>query len=738
VSEPQADLFLLDLFRTELETHGRLLEVGLVDAEGEQPAEKMEPLMRAAHSIKGAARIVGLDAGVKLAHAMEDILSAAQHGQRRLAANDVDLLLRANDVFLKLAQLAPAEIPAACSAQAAAMEAQAAGLSAPPTSAPPPASALPEAPKAAPAAPPQAKAEDGSVRVFVENLDRLAGFAGECLVEVKTLRPLGGALERLKSHHALLGNALEEALEALQKEAPIEAQAHLEEALRRAAAVRAIIPAHMAEFERFSRKLELLANRLYDEAVASRMRPFSDGLHGFPRMVRSLAHDLGKRVIFEIQGEATRVDRDILEKLEAPLNHLLRNALDHGLENPAERVAAGKPEESRVTLAARHVAGALEIAVSDDGRGVDLARMRERIVARGYASAEIATTLSEAEILDFLFLPGFSTAESVTEISGRGVGLDVVQSMVREVGGNLRVEMHAGAGTTFLLQLPLTLSVVRTLLIEIHGEPYAIPLTRVDKVAHLDPDEIKVVENRPFFSLDGRNVGLVDARQALGMAAAERATGGLHVVVLSDRLNRYGLVVDRLLGQRDLVVKPLDARLGKVPNVAASAILEDGGPVLILDAEDLVRSIDNLLTRGELRRVRRPGQAVSAARKRILVVDDSLTVREVERRLLEGHGYEVTAAVDGMDGWNTLQGSAFDLVVTDIDMPRMDGIELVRRIKGAPHTSRIPVMIVSYKEQEEYRMRGLEAGASYYLTKSSFHDERLADAVRDLIGEAVG
>ena len=574
------------------------------------------------------------------------------------------------------------------------------------------------------------------MRVSVENLNRLTGFAGECLVEVKTLHPLTQTVQRIKQRHSALSNAVEQALEAMGKESMLEAQARLEEALQQAGWIHAAIPSYLTELERFSRKLEHLANRMYDEAVASRMRPFSDGLHGFSRMVRDLAKSLGKSVRFEIEGESTRVDRDILEKLEAPLTHLLRNAVDHGIEPPDSRPRAGKPSEGRVTLSARHVAGVLEIVVADDGGGIDSERVRRRIVERGYATSDMVAKLSESEVLEFLFLPGFSTSQSVTEISGRGVGLDVVQSMARQVGGNVRIAAKLGEGTRFVLQLPLTLSVLRTLMFEVKGQPYALPLTRIERVLGVPPEDVLVVEDRQYIRVDDQSIGLIDATQVLDLGSSERPAGNLHVLTLSDRLNRYGLVVDRFVGEHDLVVIPLPTRLGKVPNVSAGAILEDGSPVGILDSEDLVRSIDNLLTRGSLMKLGQQASAEKAARKRVLVVDDSLTVREVERRLLENRGYEVTIAVDGMDGWNAVQGSRFDLVVTDVDMPRMDGIELVKRIKGIAATKFLPVMIVSYKDQEEYRARGLEAGASYYLTKSSFLDETLINAVRDLIGEA--
>ncbi len=767
------DSFLLDLFRTELETHSRVLEEGLVEAEARQDPAKIQTLMRAAHSLKGAARIVGLDSAVRLAHAMEDMLSAAQRGERQLTGADFDLLLRGTDVFSGLASREPTSIPAAVAEASGRIEDLAKQFAQPPRpaatpSAPPPVPAAPPVTAATPtpaappisetdsppqagrgvrggAAPPitetvpkaqAAKAEDASVRVSVENLNRLTGFAGECLVEVKSLHPLTQTVQRIKQRHSALSNAIEQALESMGKESMLEAQARLEEALQQASWIHAAIPSHLTELERFSRKLEHLANRMYDEAVASRMRPFSDGLHGFSRMVRDLAKSLGKSVRFEIEGESTRVDRDILEKLEAPLTHLLRNAVDHGIEPPDSRSRANKPSEGRVTLGARHIAGVLEIVVADDGGGIDPERVRRRIVERGYATSDMAAKLSENEVLEFLFLPGFSTSQSVTEISGRGVGLDVVQSMARQVGGNVRIAAKLGEGTRFVLQLPLTLSVLRTLMFEVKGQRYALPLTRIDRVLGVPPEDVLVVEDRQYIRVDDQSIGLIDATQVLDLGSSERPAGNLHVLTLSDRLNRYGLVVDRFVAEHDLVVIPLPTRLGKVPNVSAGAILEDGSPVGILDSEDLVRSIENLLTRGSLTKLGQPARAEKAARKRVLVVDDSLTVREVERRLLENRGYEVTVAVDGMDGWNAVQGSRFDLVVTDVDMPRMDGIELVKRIKGIAPTRSLPVMIVSYKDQEEYRAKGLEAGASYYLTKSSFHDETLVNAVRDLIGEA--
>jgi two-component system sensor histidine kinase and response regulator WspE len=408
------------------------------------------------------------------------------------------------------------------------------------------------------------------------------------------------------------------------------------------------------------------------------------------------------------------------------------------MEAERERIATGKAPEGRVVLEARHAAGMLQISVSDDGRGIDLERVRDTVVQRGLSTESVAAQLTEAELLEFLFLPGFTVRDTVTEISGRGVGLDAVQDMVKQLRGSLRVSTEPGRGARFQLHLPLTVSVVRALVAEIGGEPYAFPLAFIVNTTSLAREGIQVLEGRQHFDSNGRQVGLVSAVQVLGGHDPQLARNELPVVVLGDHNSRYGLVVDRFLGVRELVVQPLDPRLGKIKDSSAGSLLEDGTPVLILDTFDLLRSIDKLIATGHLDKVgSESGRRGGLRRKRVLVVEDSLTVRELERKLIESGGFEVEVAVDGADGWNAVRVGHFDLVVTDVDMPRMDGIGLVSLIKQDPRLAHTPVMIVSYKDREEDRRRGLEAGADFYLTKGSFHDETLLQAVHDLVGDAV-
>jgi two-component system, chemotaxis family, sensor histidine kinase and response regulator WspE len=311
-----------------------------------------------------------------------------------------------------------------------------------------------------------------------------------------------------------------------------------------------------------------------------------------------------------------------------------------------------------------------------------------------------------------------------------------VQSMVKGVRGTVRVSSQPGRGIRFQLQLPLTLSVVRALLVEVAGEPYAIPLGFIVKTLRVPEAEMASTEGRQHFALQGKRIGLVSAHQILGREGAPRGKD-LAIVVLGEGEHCYGVVVDAFLGERELVVQPLDRRLGKVKDIAAGALMEDGSPVLIVDVADLIRSVEKIVTMGQLTAVHSGAAAQQArSRKRVLVVDDSLTVRELERKLLEARGYGVEIAVDGMDGWNAVRTGAFDLVISDVDMPRLDGVELTRLIKQDPKLKHLPVMIVSYKEREEDRRRGMEAGADYYLTKGSFHDETMLNAVAELIGAA--
>jgi two-component system sensor histidine kinase and response regulator WspE len=808
---------MFDLFRAEAESHAQALSDGLLELESQPDrAANVDPLMRAAHSIKGAARIVNLDPLVQLAHAMEDCFVAVGQGAETLTSERVDQLLRGVDLFQAISQLSEKELPdwldahqATCRDLAAAVREpiaaasvapenvpgsapatqsppaaaheNAAGEPPSPTGSPTPSAAAPiqperaqpetaqpetaEAERAQPepdaaeqavaAAPADSDAgdsepsaaeslptratvaqiarelaaEDRAVPVSAANLNRILRLASESMIESRRLQAVDGSLSQLRE----FSREIFKLLDAADPGSPDALPRDTKSIQRLQQCWEESLQTHAQALETALWQSERTSTALYHEVLGSRMRPFTEGTVAFPRMVRDLSRKLGKRISFQVQGGAVAVDRDILRQLEAPLNHLLRNCVDHGVESPEERRQSGKPDSGQVVLSARHHAGMLTVEVRDDGRGIDPETLRRKVVERQLAAADLAADLSDDELFEFLFLPGFSTAGTVTEVSGRGVGLDVVQSMVQEVSGSIRVASKPGAGTKFTLRLPVTLSVLRAALAEIAGDLYAFPLSRLKRILRVDREACRTVQGRQQLLLDGQPIGLISAAEILGMNHSAAIDGEISVIVLGEDERQFGLVVDQFVDEQDLVVRQLDPRLGRIPHISSAAITEAGDPLLIVDVDDLIRSMHQRLAEGHLHGIRALRPAEERRPRRILVVDDSLTVREVERQLLESHGYAVDVAVDGRDGWNALSTGDYRMLVTDIDMPRMNGIELIRAVRGDRRLAELPVIVVSYKDREEDRLLGLEAGANAYLTKGSFHDDSFIGTVTDLM-----
>jgi two-component system sensor histidine kinase and response regulator WspE len=726
---------MLDLFRMEADGQARALTDGLLAIErGAGDGATIESMMRAAHSIKGAAAIVGLDVVVQLAHGMEDAFVAAQHGQLQLTPARIDVLLAGVDLILECAALAEDAVAGWLAHDAARISAamqsimQVAQLrDAPPLPAAPPAEADQPAEPAPSAQVPRAP---------MQNYDRLLALASETRINAHQLVPVMASLQRFKRNQASLFKAIEQLHEALVRTADSGLIEKSAQALQKTHPLKQILHDHMADIDSYERRVLSVSNNLVDEVLALRMRPFRDGVHPFGRMVRDLARSLGKDAQLTITGEDTLVDRDILASIEGPLNHILRNAVDHGMESADQRRAAGKPATGAIRLDANHRNGMLSIVISDDGGGVDLERIRDAVVRRKLASAPMAAAMSKAELMEFLFLPAFSLKETASAISGRGVGLDIVQQAIRAQDGSVRIDSEPGRGFRTEITLPLTQSIVRALVVDVQGEAYAVPIVKVERVLKLPQASLRTLENKQFFDFGGEHFGLVSAAQVLELGQMAPAAGDLAVVVIGAAQRRYALVVDAIRGEQSLAVQPIDPLFGKLRDIASAALLDDGAPVLILDVADLLLSIEKLLREGALQPLAQPDEHERRKAKRILVVDDSLTVREMERKLLLARGYRVDIAIDGIDGWNAVRSGDYDLVITDVDMPRMDGVELVGLIRKDIHLHKLPVMIVSYKDRPEDRARGMTAGADYYLAKGSFHDETLLDAVVDLIGEA--
>jgi two-component system sensor histidine kinase and response regulator WspE len=734
---------MLDLFRMEADSQTQILTEGLLAMERiKGDASAVESMMRAAHSIKGAAAIVGLEVVVQLAHGMEDAFIAAQYGKLALTPNRVDVLLAGVDLILQASRLQDSGVEAWLAANGGQITrtldsiATIAFLPEPVSlqaeTEPPPQTSIPTpVPDDAPAT-----ASRLPAMKHAQNFDKLLSLASESRINAHQMHPFIQDMQRFKRSQSSLFSLIEQLHETISNGSDASLKEKSLLALQKSHPLKQFVLEHIADIEAYERRLLAVSQGMVDEVLTLRMRPFRDGVQAFPRMVRDLARGMGKDVRLRIVGEDTLVDRDILARIESPLNHMLRNAVDHGMEPPAERLAAGKPESGTIVLEAKHRAGMLSIEISDDGRGVDLEKIRRRVVERKMASAQMAASLSPAELLEFLFLPAFSLKESTTEISGRGVGLDIVHETIRSQNGTVRIESELGSGFRAYITLPLTQSIVRALVTDVKGEAYAVPIVQVERVIKVPQSAIHTLENKQFFDFNGEHLGLVSAAQVLELGETGAISDELSVVVVGSGARRYALVVDAIRGEQSLAVQAIDPIFGKMRDISSAALLDDGEPVLILDVPDLLLSIDKLLHEGGLHQLAKSDQAERRKTKRILVVDDSLTVREMERKLLLGRGFLVDIAIDGIDGWNVVRSGDYDLVITDVDMPRMDGIELVTLIKKDIHLHKLPVMIVSYKDRPEDRARGLSAGADYYLTKGSFHDETLLDAVNDLIGDA--
>ena len=765
------DFSMLGLFLMELENQVQVLSTGLLKLEKNQQTQSdLEALMRAAHSLKGGARIIQSDPIAKLAHAMEDYFVALINHKITTSEQHIDQLLNGVDLIKKLSTSPEADFyqiitefektfdelageyrnfttgaPAAPAVHPPPPPSTTVVPAQPPTTettapAEPIPSAIPKTaaiPKTVQGSPPQRPhtaettvknnpEKSNFIKVAIPQMDHLMGLAGESVVHVKKLLDIENRINQIKKS----AEHLVDATPRTDDEAAAEQNNRYHE-------LNWELNSLNTEFSDLVQKIEGFSSDLYHEVISCKIMPFGDLSKVFPRMVRDIAKKLGKQVNFELSGEKTGLDRDILELLEAPIDHLLRNALDHGLELPEERIAAGKSPLGTIKLSAFHWAGMFNISITDDGRGIDLEKLKEHIINRDLATAEMLKNMQPKELLDFLFLPGFSTKDTVSEISGRGVGLDVVMSMVQEVKGSINIETELGKYTTFNLQLPITLSVISAMIVEVGNELYAFPSTRIDRLLLLPADQIKTMEAHQYITIDDTNIDIVDAGAILDYPATPLNQQQVALLIISDHTGKHALLVNRFVRESKIVVRPLCERLGKIFCINAGALLEDGTSLLIVDVDDILRAIELHIKNNSLRRLTMQNESEQMVkRKRVLVIDDSITVRELEKQILEAHGYQVETAINGVDGWNAARTSHFDIIITDIDMPRMNGIELVEKLKSHQTLKTIPVMIVSYKDREEDRLKGVEAGADYYLTKSSFHDNTMIEAVYQLIGEA--
>lgn len=737
-------------FREETAENIRALGDGLLalEVEADEGARRahIDRVFRAMHTVKGSARMLGFEAVGRVAHALENLLGELRQGRRPLDRPLADALLRGGDAVLVLVAEAVDGRPAALDVDAliAALPAGAPGAMldgegsngarhAAPQLAPQPVS-LPG--PGAPSAPSPAHAQGRAasrqtVRVRVDRLDRMLNLAGELVVVQQALTDHGEQLQALQEQVeqqrralAALEGELERLRFSLAQRQSLDRR--LVAAREAAESARRLAQRQGERLERQSAQHELLVKDLEQEVMAARLLPIATVYAGLPRIVRDLAQATGKEARLELHGEAVELDRKVLELINDPLIHLVRNAVDHGIEAPAERHAAGKPPQGLITVAAEAAGGEVRVTIGDDGRGLDPRRLRERAVRLGMLSAEVAAALADGDALDLIFQPGFSTAAIVTDISGRGVGMDVVRSNLSELGGQVRVESEPGRGARVVLTLPLTVVTTRVLLVRAGRATFALPAGGCHGTLWVRRKQLRALEGQPTLALEDRTVAVLPLADLLGLAAPSPLAGRERApAVLAGSAQRpLALLVDELIDEREVVVKPLGQILAGQRPYGGAVQLGDGGLVLLLNPAQLA---------GRTRAASLPPPQSARRRPRLLVADDSFTTRELIRSILLSAGFEVAAAVDGADALDRLRAHPYDLLVSDVEMPRLDGFQLVASLRADPALRALPAVLITSLASDEHRRRGLEAGAQAYIVKSQFNQESLLDVIRQLL-----
>lgn len=733
---------LLATFLGELQEQLRVMNADLLALEAApEDAERLKSLFRVAHTLKGAARAAQVPLVSEVCHALETLLARARDGRGALTASEFNLLFSAADALARAgerlatgSEVDEAALVELLRAVGGAAERPSGGPPTAPGSAPAAALVVPAPPVARPdSGPAAAAAPETRVRVEAEQLDALLAFAGQLIIATGRLAPLPSELEALSELAGRCAADWRRARRrirlALERAGPAGGAPHalvdqLDPRLRQLAAEAGRVA---AEAGSRARTLAQAAAETADRVRRLRMRPFADVSEALPRAVRDLAAAAGKEVRLRLAGGEVRADRAVLDGLREAILQLVRNAVDHGIEPPEVRERLGKPRAGTLAVEAELRGNRIVVRVSDDGAGLDRDAIREQLRRRGLPVPADAWELAQA-----LLQGGVSTRAEATPISGRGVGLDVVRAAVARINGAVAVSWRPGEGTTFRLECSPSLATLRALVAEVGSHLTAIPAGAVVQVLRVPVDRIRRAGDRDVLPTEDGAVPLVPLARLLPPLSERPVAGAALVALLEAADRRLAVTVDALLGEQELVIRPIAAGNGAAPLLAGAALLPSGRVALVVNPGSLVAAGQGLAAGARIAIA--PEAEAPPRRRRILVVDDSITARTLEQSVLEAAGYEVRTAVDGADAWRVLQEHGADLIVSDIEMPRLDGFDLCRAIRASPRFRDLPIILVTALESPEHRARGLEVGATAYLGKSSFDQVGLLDTVRELLG----
>jgi two-component system chemotaxis sensor kinase CheA len=739
---------LLPMFRIEAQDHLKVISSGLIEIEKGDPekqAETIEAVYRESHSLKGAARSVNLTDIVALCQSMENVFSSFKRKAIAPSSLVLDLLHRAIDCVAAIVagDVAAWDIPGigelihklegAIRKPGGAEEDERAGVEPGPVSV----ETSAREPKISDVEPASNKVPPmlvpglaGTVRVSAAKLDELLLLSEEMLsiklaaahrtVEVKELKSAFGRWkkERAKAFDPAAGQGKTRRRIDRDGDSFVSAfETGLTKLLR--------------ALENDQRFFGTMVDALLDDMKKTLMLPCSFLLEIFPKLVRDLSRYTGKEVGLSMDGGGIEIDRRVLEQIKDPLIHLVRNCIDHGIESPYEREKKKKPRSGNIRIAVFSRDGKIEISVSDDGAGVDAVGVISAAQRSGLISSDDAEGLGESEALDLVFRSGVTTSRIVTDISGRGLGLAIVKEKVEKLGGAVVLDTGSGIGTTVRMVVPLTLATFRGVLVMAGEQLFIVPSVNIERVARIRKEQIKTVENRETITWDDRAVSLVRLRDALGLKTVDRRPqeddSPMEAVMLVSAGKHMAFLVDEVLQEQECLVKGLGSQLSRVRNIAGATVLGNGKVAPILNVADLMICASKIA----------PSAAASAREpqktRSVLVVEDSITARTLLKGILESAGYEVVTAFDGVDAFAALKTRGFDLVVSDVEMPRMNGFELTAKIRDDRGLSELPVVLVTALESREDRERGIDVGANAYIVKSSFEQSNLLEVVRRLI-----
>lgn len=739
-------------FRVEADEHLRAILSGLRALEGEAaPARRaavIESVFRETHSLKGAARAVNLPVIESICQPMESAFAAIKQARLQVSSGLIEVLREAAEAIQ--AMVARPDLTAGPrGATVDLVQRLDAALAADATAAPTPAAAPPPPTGATPAvaagvdAPLPQTVRVGTARLdaamrHVEELLQPRLAAGQRLAEVRgaaaelaawkdrrlRLQPVLRALDTAAAQEAPAGGGADVAavLEYLDAE-----QVHLKTLEDRVGRVQRALGRDL-------RTLGAMIEALHRDTREMQLLPFAWLAEGFARVVGELAREQAKEVDFVLEGGDIEIDRRILEDMKAPLIHMLRNGVDHGIETPAERIAAGKPRRGTMTLtAAQGESGRVALRIADDGAGIDAEKVKAAARRLGVASGEDVAGAAEAEVSTLLFRSGVSTSAILTDVSGRGLGLAIVREKVERLGGSVTVVSELGKGTRFQIDLPLTVALFRGVLLRAGDLLCVVPAASVERVLRADIATIKTVRNCETLEVAGQAVSLVRLAAILERPGPVETPGNGRVLaaVVQHAARRVAFQVEAVLGEQEVLVKPLGPQLVRVRNVAGACMLGSGETVPVLSVPDLLKSASRYGTAA----VARPApDAAAAERQSILVAEDSVTSRSLLKGILEAAGYRVSTAVDGADAYATLKTADFNLLVSDVEMPRMDGFELTARVRADRRLSELPVVLVTALASREHRERGIDVGANAYIVKSDFDQSNLLEVIQRLVG----